>query len=280
MRPACNIRHMHITRSDAGVVYNYIIPVKCKCWECPTCRRRKSQLVQQFIRKNFSHKSLWMITLTLPHRGDVSDSWREIGSQWNVFLTYVRARFGNFDYVRVIEPHLSGGWPHMHILVTKPILNNETMRHLTECGFGWKCHSTRVSVEGSARYVSKYLTKDWPNEQVHTLRRESGCRIVQASRGLGPIFFTVTSWRCVNYNVDLLKLPDIVEEIFYDAIAAGAFPVWYEINNGAHLIRSPVIQFIATSSIVYDNNYADGCGVSCCPGNITVDGVQQVFELI
>lgn len=229
---------MHITKDAGGVLYNYIVPVKCKCWECPTCRKRKALQVAKFIRQHFDKRKLWMLTFTDPHRGDVLDAWKTMGDKWNRLRTWVTKEYGVFAYIRVIEPHKKGGWPHMHVLVDKPVAQTKMVKMITRWGFGWNFSSVRVSTNHAAFYVTKYLTKEWPDEKVQYLRSQSKCRIVQASHGLGPIFFVKSEWCCENYNVDGTKIDQIARDIFLDEMARGVLPVIFEISNNTYLIKS------------------------------------------
>ena len=279
MRPPCSTRHMHIKRTHENVTYNYIIPVKCKCWECPTCRKRKAKLISDFIKKNFSGRQIWMLTLTDPHRDSAARAWQTLGDKWNLFRTWAVKHYGMFNYIRVIEPHKAGGYPHMHVLVDAPIAHKELVKKITDWGFGWNFHSKRMSASGAAGYVTKYLTKEWPDDTVHELRTESKARIVQASRKLGPIFFTTTTWSLVNYNCDPLTLSCYANEIFWDAMARGLLPVIFELRQTSYLIRSPAISPGISEDALLNTAIARGCGSDCEPLALKLDGFQTELSL-
>ena len=230
MSSACFSSYLHLRKVRDGVRTDLFVPARCKSWGCPHCRAIKANIVQKFIKKSFGTQQLYMLTFTDPHRGDALDAWKTLGNRWNLFRTWSTANFGKYKYVRVIEPHIKGGWPHMHVLVNLKMSSPKIRTMLTKWGFGYVFDITEMSPGVAAQYVSKYLTKEWPGGLANTYRRQSGARIVQASQSLGPIFKQVSEWKMVSHSVNLADLKKTVTGLYFE--------VWFNSNFGARLTRS------------------------------------------
>jgi len=234
---SCGKKFLFI-RKKIGLSFVYsFLPALCKSWGCSFCRSKKSAVVRNFIERSFSGRQVWMLSLTYFHSGDPLDTWSTIGKTCNRLLTYARKYSGSFDYVRVIEPHADGCWPHVHILCSKPIATVEFVRRVTDWGFGWNFHSKPISADRAASYVSKYLTKSWPPGSAELNRVISGTRIVTASQSLGAIFATDHTWECINYDI---KPADV--HYFYSRIisllksAKCIYILSSAVDSGFHLI--------------------------------------------
>lgn len=114
--------------------------------------------------------------------------------------TYIVKNHGGFNYLRVVEPHKEGGWPHMHILVDKFICHNDVVKLVTQWGFGWNMHNVLMSSKNASWYLAGYLTKKWPDISADLLRVTSKCRIVSVSRGMPAIFTSKSEWAIVEYD--------------------------------------------------------------------------------
>lgn len=198
----CGKTFVLLRRKSAGKFFYAFLPLLCKSWLCEKCRTIKAAKVRRFILSSFAGRPLWMLSVTYFHCGDPESAWRNIGHTCNRLLSYARKYNGSFDYVRVVEPHADGLWPHIHILCTKPIASEAFVRLLTKWGFGWNFHSIPKAAPLAALYVSKYLSKKWPAGDASVLRVISRTRIVTCSRSLGAIFPVDNIWECVNYNAD------------------------------------------------------------------------------
>lgn len=189
------------------------LPSYCKSWSCPDCRKVKANVVRDFIKEKFSGKPTWMLTFTFKHTGDALSTWKTLGKMCNRMLSFARKESGSFQYIRVVEPHKDGNWPHVHMLVTKPIASQKFVKQVTQWGFGWNFHSTRMSALSGARYISKYLSKPWPDGDGDLYRIISKTRVVSSSRDLGPIFKTSPSWTLVEYDRPEEQIPMIKQAI-------------------------------------------------------------------
>jgi hypothetical protein len=139
----------------------------------------------------------WMLTLTHDHTGAPEDAWRELPKAWNRLASYVRKYHGPFSYVRIVEPHKQGGWPHLHVIVDKYFFTDDFGKHLKKWGFGWCSAVSNISSNGAQGYVTKYLTKGITNEQAEHLRKNTKCRMVSVSRNLGKIYPRGSGWGVV-----------------------------------------------------------------------------------
>ncbi|MCK5615175.1 hypothetical protein KAR91_75630, partial [Candidatus Pacearchaeota archaeon] len=177
------------------------VPARCKSWSCPTCRPLKANIVRRYIEQNFVEEPIYMMTLTFFHSGDVLDCWKTLGAKWNRMRTYLVKKYGRFDYLRIVEPHKKGGWPHMHILVRGFESLPKADDVITRWGFGWNYQCMRMPPKEAAKYVSKYLTKEWPSAEAEVLRQASKTRIVSVSRGMPPVFSQKSEWEVIEFGI-------------------------------------------------------------------------------
>lgn len=201
MSSKCYTHYMHLAKLDAGVKQEIFVPVRCKSWGCESCRLIKARLVMSFIQRVFAGQSLFMLTFTDPHKGAAVDAWRSLGCKWNLFRTWATKKYGKFQYVRIIEPHKKGAWPHMHVLVNVDMGDASIRARLKNWGFGYIFDKMEISVKGASQYVSGYLTKKWPGNQANYYRQVTRTRIVQASQSLGAIFSFKSDWSLVSREI-------------------------------------------------------------------------------
>jgi len=188
------------SKSLSGHVFAFV-PSLCKSWSCPTCRSRKASQVRSWVASNLKGRDLWLLTFTMFRYGSPDLSWKKISQGWNRFSTAVRQRYGSFSYLRVLEPHKEGGYPHMHVLVDKNIAHDRIVGRLTDFGFGWNFQSQKIDLSGSISYVTKYLTKGWENTTADYLRQLTKARIVSSSRDLPPIFTVKSHWTTLQSEI-------------------------------------------------------------------------------
>ena len=214
MANPCGQMHLFMHKSTKSGSEIALIPVLCKSWTCPVCRPKKAEQVRHFIRKHFADQDLWMLTFTFFHRGTALNAWKSIGKKLNRMLSYARKYNGKFDYVRVVEPHKDGSWPHFHMLVTKNIASTRFVKLITNWGFGWNFHCKRMSAEQGANLMSKYLTKEWPTGDADLLRQFTKTRIVSCSRSLGAIFTNKPTWKLVKLSNPFSQIPYLRNAVF------------------------------------------------------------------
>lgn len=196
----CGEKYIYLNKKVGSLYYYCFVPSLCKSWNCPTCRPKKARIVQKYILDNFDCDDIYMLSFTLYHTGDASKSWGYISEYWNKLRTSVAKNSGKFTYLRVIEPHKDGRWPHMHVLIKGSDKIYELFEKSTRCGFGWNCHSRHVTINIASHYVTKYLTKEWPSGDAGFYRVLNKTRIVSVSRDLPAIFTHKSEWKCNRYD--------------------------------------------------------------------------------
>jgi len=198
MSNKCNPIYMTIAQTYNNEQITKVVPVYCGSWDCPRCRCKKSYKVRKFIKDRFRNKQLYMITLTFKRNLGAEETWQEMGKCWNRLRTTIAKHTNNFRYIRIVEPHKREGYPHFHILTDTFIPANVLTKNVTLAGFGFIMHRTRMSCNGAEVYLSKYLTKEWKNEEAAEFRRKTGARIISASLNLGAVFSCPSTWDMVD----------------------------------------------------------------------------------
>lgn len=195
-------QHFVVLRKKINSTFLFaFFPILCKSWNCEKCRSIKGAIVRNYIKEHFQGRELWMLTFTLFHTGNPDASWKRISSAWNRFRLAATRKHGKFSYIRILEPHKKGGFPHMHVLVDRPVADQSLVRKITKFGFGWNFESQRISLTSALGYVSKYLTKGWENLNADYLRRLTKARIVSVSRDLPAVFYKEASWELLKNTV-------------------------------------------------------------------------------
>jgi hypothetical protein len=236
----CGSRFIYIKKTVNKKHLFAFVPSRCKSWSCPDCRPIKAKIVRDYIKKNFKGDNTYMLSLTFYHSGNALDSWKKLGKCWNLMRTYCVSRFGKFNYIRIVEPHKNGGWPHLHILIDKFIVDQKVVKKVTEWGFGWNMHNVHVDPVHAANYVSKYLTNKKFDADADVLRVASKCRIVSVSRGMPPIFSSESEWECVKYDVPNNHAEFMHSKIVDELIDKGCVAVYSRPYFGGFIIESDI----------------------------------------
>jgi len=196
----CGKKYLFLQKQEGSRQVYAFLPALCKSWTCPKCRKVKAQLVKDFIIRSFKGQEMWLLSLTFFHSGTALEAWENVGKFCNRLFSYAHKYSGDFKYVRVVEPHADGLWPHVHILVNKPIASEAFVKLVTSWGFGWNFESQPIDSASGALYLSKYLTKEWPAGSATFYRQVTKTRIVSCSRSLGSIFEKPVTWRLLEYD--------------------------------------------------------------------------------
>jgi hypothetical protein len=232
----CGTQYLLMQKVAASRSEVAFIPLLCKSWSCETCRPKKAEIVRAFIRKSFIGKKVWMMTFTFYHSGTALDAWKKIGSCVNRMLTYARLHCGAFDYIRVVEPHKDGSWPHVHLLSTVPFSDTTFVKLVTDWGFGWNFHCAPIDALKASNYVSKYLTKPWPEGDADLLRQISKTRIVSCSRSLGSIFSKPSNWKLIPLSNPFRQIPYLRTAVIAELTDQGATVIEVKtIAEGFHI---------------------------------------------
>jgi len=84
----------------------------------------------------------------------------------------------------VLESHENSPYPHLHIITDKQFPVSKFGYSAVAAGFGHQIRIKPISGAGAASYITKYLTKEWKNEEGWNLRKTYRCRIISFSSGL------------------------------------------------------------------------------------------------
>ena len=182
MSEYCAKSHMILKRnSPAGVEYKNI-PLFCKSWDCPECAKAKWSQLRQRIENTFDG-DVYLLTLTYAQAGKtLDDVWSILGSTWNRLLSYIRTVRGKkIKYIRVVEPHASD-FPHLHIILEKPIDFISDLSLLESQGFGSIAHQKVIPLSAGISYLAKYLTKGHWSPTASKYRKKYHVRVFSSSR--------------------------------------------------------------------------------------------------
>lgn len=174
---------------DENDVSRYLsFPMRCKSWDCPTCRSIKADDYRKRMLRVDDGRSLWMYTLTYFHNSGPEEAWKTYNDAWNRLRTHASKKYGTFNYIRVLESHKNSPYPHLHIIADIELKPTWLGPAALAAGFGYQIDTHLITGQGAMDYVRKYLTKKWNNAQGWALRKKYRCRVISFSRGfLSPI---------------------------------------------------------------------------------------------
>lgn len=136
------------------------------------------------------HKTKALFTTLTFDQKDLllSDSWTQIGINFNRFMANIRKKYGKVSLVRVWESHKSG-YPHIHVILLfhehefnafhyNGSWRTKEKRQIESCwSHGFSDVEALASIQGGLRYLGKYLGK------VHGLPQEGIGRSESSSYG-------------------------------------------------------------------------------------------------
>lgn len=216
---------------------------RCKQWDCSYCARQNKLAWRATIYKYLMDNPdlLWSFhTFTFHFKKNASAyarfiySVNQIKSKWDTIMKRLKRRYGNFQYVRILEPHKKGGY-HIHLMASFIIPDEDIAyrydklqdrrtpylkwikQDLPNLGFGYIQHSENAMGNGAqtVTYITKYMTKD--DEQSYLRLKENRVRYVQTSRGIKSPFNhsgeVETNWK-LRHHINFMDFLDV--EIFTD----------------------------------------------------------------
>lgn len=175
----CSVRG-EVTEATRYIVF----PMRCKSWDCPTCRKVKAEQYRQRMGRLDDGRPLYFLTLTYYHSQSPIEAWRTYNVAWNRLRTNISKQLGGFDYIRILESHNDSPYPHLHIIMDKHVSPSKLGRWAVDAGFGFQITMKKITTDGAFAYVRKYITKEWKNKEGWELRKKCRCRIISFSRGL------------------------------------------------------------------------------------------------
>jgi hypothetical protein len=155
--------------------------LRCKTWDCPHCRSIKAAAYRERMTQLWQKPQLYMYTLTYFHDKRPDDAWATYNAAWNKLRTNLRKQYGHFSFVRVLESHNASPYPHLHIICDMYFPPKKLHSACISAGFGYQISGKKITGTGAANYITKYLTKEWSNEQSKILRKTSRCRLISFS---------------------------------------------------------------------------------------------------
>jgi hypothetical protein len=239
----CGTRFCAVTNRSENVQKYLAFPIRCKSWDCPTCRKIKAQQYHKRAERLKTLSNLHLYTFTFFHSLPPDECWADYNASWNRFKTTISRRYGKFNYVRVLESHKKSPYPHIHVIADINIPPHVMGPLAVKSGFGYQMDSKPIDSEGALLYILKYLQKEWTNEEGRALRKKYRCRIITFSTGLMSPLMRGESWNLLLAGTDLetcidhirtdyswctRELPEIQKEIIRDDLFCVNI-VWREI---------------------------------------------------
>lgn len=159
-----------------GFLENYwtheVIPIACKKWSCPHCRKWRKKQILDRVRQGFEGTNFHFLTLT------EKDNERYISKHWGI----LRRRFAhNGTIIRKFfwtKEFTKNNRRHMHLLVEFagiiPDHNwiQNTWYEITKDAY--LIDIVPVKLDNPAGYMAKYFTKDVINAKYETKERRYG----------------------------------------------------------------------------------------------------------
>jgi len=252
----CGSGFLQLKKVVDGKTVRLFTRMRCKRWDCDVCRLKKAKCVQRVIYKLMDKPKLQFLTITDMHKTSVEQAWATFGRRWNHLRTLLTQKYGQFSFVRVLEPHKAPCYPHMHVLVDIEIHPVILRNYCRQAGFGWICDIQDVTTEGAVGYISKYLTKDWMANGADAMRRKTKARIVQCSRDLGAIFATVSDWEFIEKYSNNTACESAIRKTLsdLDARTTGAYEL--EVNERGYSVYAMTDQ-IDTPLQSFQNSVAE-----------------------
>lgn len=210
----CGKTGIAVKKEEEGQARYKAMLLLCKSWACEPCRQYKAKMYRERIKQLFDGRPLYMYTLTYYHNNTPQDAWRTYNEAWNRLRTTWSKLYGKFSYVRVLESHEKSPYPHLHVVASVFVPISDFGRLCVKCGFGYQVKAEKVTNEGASYYISKYLTKEWTNEESKRLRKENHCRIISFSADIRGVSIQPTGWTLVGKYA---SFADAVSSIYADA---------------------------------------------------------------
>jgi len=148
-----------------------LLTLPCRRWSCSICSRRLRWLLTERLKLA---KPTRFITLSCNQSAyaDPRSCYLQTARQISRLTRGLRRDYGEFEYLRVNEPHESG-WPHFHLLQRGAYIPFKSLQNRWKLLTG----AHRVNIKkihdhrGAVGYVTKYLTANEP--MTYTKRRLS-----------------------------------------------------------------------------------------------------------
>jgi hypothetical protein len=198
----CEKTYCAVTHSEGEVHKFLAFPMRCKSWDCPTCRKIKTAEYRKRMSTLGQLPNLYFYTFTFDSTHDLQTAWATYNSAWNRFRTAAAKRYGHFNYVRVLEPQPGRGYPHVHVIADQWFEPTWLGPEAVKSGFGYQLDSQKIDSAEALEYITKYLSKEWPNQESIALRKQYRCRIITFSHVLLAPIVRQDGWEMLARGTD------------------------------------------------------------------------------
>jgi hypothetical protein len=133
-----------------------VYPFRCRRWNCASCGRRKVRQTRRRIVAGMALGPTRFVTLTSGADESPAESLARLSGRWKAFHQRMVRRFGQLEYVAVIELQDRGA-PHLHVLVRSPFIPQTWLAtNAAQVGFG-RIADVRRTSHGIVGYITKAL---------------------------------------------------------------------------------------------------------------------------
>lgn len=127
----------------------------CRRWNCNVCGPRRKAALAHRITTGRPNR---MITLTCRHEKTPQYQLELLRSSIRPLVAHVRKRYGEFEYVRVLE-QCKDSYPHFHLLARSAFIPRTDLVNVWREHTGAHVVDIRKAHGRSVRYVAKYIGK-------------------------------------------------------------------------------------------------------------------------
>lgn len=155
----CRRRSFIGHRSESGVTKIVHGHLRCKSYYCPHCAKRNAKILVARILSMELGPSWRHVVLTWdPKKGDKRQAVKGFPLAWSRLRKRIKRRYPHFKAIWVLE-FTEKGFPHYHLLVNTPLPKKWLDHAADDCGLGRITWVDRVTGQGCAYYLVKYVTK-------------------------------------------------------------------------------------------------------------------------
>jgi hypothetical protein len=145
--------------------------LRCRCWECPYCRPRRQKRLKWQARSG-DPKTFITLTCNVHRWNGPGEAARAMSRAWRLARARIEREYGGKkgEYLTVVEA-TKLGWPHFHVLTTRPWIDQKWLSALWDELTGAPVVDIKrvTNSRMAASYVAKYLGKA-PHRFLHMKR--------------------------------------------------------------------------------------------------------------
>jgi hypothetical protein len=156
----------------------------------------------------------------------------------------------------VLESHNNSPYPHLHVIADIHIPETEFGRLAIKAGFGFQVRIKKITGIGAKYYLTKYLTKEWKNEEAWQLRKAYKCRIISFSRGLLDRCQRGSEWNLLLRGESLDTCIDRIHNIVTWQVGRKRKVTWERLTEGYYELSIDWGEEGFLRSITWDEDWA------------------------